>query len=228
MRIPKADLHIHLDGSIRISTLIDLAKQHNVELPSYDPTELQNTVFPSTYDSLNDYLRGFGYITACLRTANALQRVAFEVGIDAFHSGVRYLELRFAPQLHAIPGKLSVEEVICAVNHGLEKAVHVADKLDKLAGDDRKFSTWNEYALDSEVVDVLQEVQGKETHPYHPNAPNHNYGIIVCAMRFFLPTFSSYYEAFWEVHNGEDPHRVFGLASVGELVGLCKFITSSC
>ena len=63
MRIPKADLHIHLDGSIRIPTLIDLAKQYDVELPSYDAVELENTVFPPTYDSLNDYLRGFGYIT---------------------------------------------------------------------------------------------------------------------------------------------------------------------
>ena len=48
-------------------------------------------------------------------------------------------------------------------------------------------------------------------HPYHPEAPHHHYGIIVCAMRFFLPVFSPYYEAFWEVHKGEDPHRVFGL-----------------
>lgn len=63
VRIPKADLHIHLDGSIRIPTLIDLAKQYGVELPSYDAVELKNTVFPPMYDSLNDYLRGFGYIT---------------------------------------------------------------------------------------------------------------------------------------------------------------------
>ena len=65
VRIPKADLHTHLDGSIRIPTLIDLAKQYGVELPSYDAVELENTVFPQTYDSLNDYLRGFGYITVC-------------------------------------------------------------------------------------------------------------------------------------------------------------------
>jgi adenosine deaminase len=164
------------------------------------------------YASLTDYLRGFGYITACLRTTEALERVAFEVGIDAYHSGVRYLELRFAPQLHAIPGKLSVEEVVCAVNRGLERAASVADELDRLSGEQLDFSNATE--KDGEISVIIQQVLAMEMHPYNPDAPNHHYGIIVCAMRFFLPSFSPYYDAFWEVHKGEDPHRVFGLASV--------------
>jgi adenosine deaminase len=213
VRIPKADLHTHLDGSIRIPTLIDLAKQYNVELPSYDPVELHNAVFPETYASLTEYLRGFGYITACLRATEALERVAFEVGLDAYHSGVRYLELRFAPQLHAIPGKLSIEEVICAVNRGLERASCVADELDRLAGERLDFGGATD-VKDEEISNVIEEVKARSAHPYHPDAPRHHYGIIVCAMRCFLPTFSPYYEAFWEVHKGEDPHRVFGLASV--------------
>ena len=140
--------------------------------------------------------------------------MAFEVGIDAYHSGVRYLELRFAPQLHAIPGTFSIEQVVCAVNRGLERAAEVADTLDQLAGEQLDFSGMMEN-VDEEVTDIIREIQTKETaHPYHPEAPHHHYGIIVCAMRFFLPVFSPYYEAFWEVHKGEDPHRVFGLASV--------------
>ncbi|KAL3784749.1 hypothetical protein HJC23_003501 [Cyclotella cryptica] len=214
VRIPKADLHIHLDGSIRIPTLIDLAKHHNVPLPSYDPVELRNTVFPPTYSSLTDYLRGFGYITATLRTPSALERVAFEVAMDAFDAGVRYLELRFAPQLHAIPGSLSIEEVVCAVNRGLERAVRVADELDRLAGDTLDFAD-ADGGVDGMVSEFIKELLSKESgHPYNPDAPNHHCGIIVCAMRFFLPSFSPYYEAFWEVHKGEDPHRVFGLASI--------------
>ncbi|KAL7475383.1 hypothetical protein ACHAW6_001299 [Cyclotella cf. meneghiniana] len=214
VRIPKADLHIHLDGSIRIPTLIDLAKQQNVSLPSYDPVELQNTVFPATYSSLTEYLRGFGFITAALRTPSALERVAFEVAMDAYDSGVRYLELRFAPQLHAIPGILSIEEVVCAVNRGLERAVRVADELDRLAGDNLDFANVNG-GDDGIISESVKELLSKESaHPYHPDAPNHHYGIIVCAMRFFLPSFGPYYEAFWEVHKGEDPHRVFGLASI--------------
>lgn len=49
LRIPKTDLHIHLDGSIRVSTLIDLAKEQDIYLPSYDEVELKQMVFPPTH-----------------------------------------------------------------------------------------------------------------------------------------------------------------------------------
>ena len=87
LRIPKADLHAHLDGSIRIPTLIDLARQYNVSLPSYDQEELKQLVFPETYSSLEEYLRGFGYITAVLTTPEALERVAYEVAMDSYNVG---------------------------------------------------------------------------------------------------------------------------------------------
>ena len=190
LRIPKSDLHIHLDGSIRLSTLIELAQDQNVSLPSYNESELQTLVFPQTYSSLQEYLAGFGYILSVLRNKDALERVSYEVGMDAYNVGVRYIEVRFAPQLHAIPGVLSIEEVMCAVNTGLGRAVLEADALDRSSS-------------------------GSSGHdPYHPEAPPHHYGIIVCAMRYFLPSFSPYYEAFCEVHKGEDLHRIFGLASV--------------
>ncbi|KAL7544482.1 LOW QUALITY PROTEIN: hypothetical protein ACHAWF_007865 [Thalassiosira exigua] len=210
LRIPKADLHTHLDGSIRISTLIDLAEQQKVDLPSYDETELKQEVFPETYSSLEEYLRGFGYITSVLRTSEALERVAYEVAFDAYDVGVRYIELRFAPQLHAIPGKFSIEEVICSVNRGMERATREADELDWLSGEIDKDTTSDH---DTDTLRKLEKLR-KEFHPYDDDAPNHHYGIICCAMRFFLPEFSPYYESFWEVHKGEDPHRVFGLASV--------------
>lgn len=221
LRIPKADLHAHLDGSIRIETLCDLAKEQNIPLPSYDPEQLKNEVFPDTYASLEEYLRGFGYITTVLRTPQALERVAYEVSMDAYNVGVRYIELRFAPQLHAVPGKFSIEEVVCSVNRGMERAVREGDELDRLSGlvvDNfdihRSTSNNNHENYDEETIEKLQRLSKEKPHPYHPDAPSHHYGIIVCAMRFFLPIFSPYYEAFWEVHKGEDPHRVFGLASV--------------
>lgn len=221
LRIPKADLHIHLDGSIRIETLIDLAQQYNVELPSYDAQELKDLVFPEKYNSLEEYLRGFGYITKVLLTPEALERVAYEVTMDAYNCGVRHIEIRFAPQMHAIPGKFSIEQVICAVNRGMERAVCDADELDALSrylhrddNDDDDLSI-DTSKLDPETRDKIQQLIDKQgMHPYHPEAPPHQYGIITCAMRFFLPVFSPYYEAFWEVHKGEDLHRVFGLASV--------------
>ena len=223
LRIPKADLHIHLDGSIRIETLIDLAKQQNVELPSYNAQELKDLVFKQTYNSLEEYLRGFGYITRVLTSPAALERVAYEVTIDAYNYGVRHIEVRFAPQMHAIPGKFSIEEVLCAVNRGMDRARLDADKLDELSGhlsnnetnDNDTSSAESMSQLYQESIQKIHYLNDKRgMHPYHPDAPPHQYGIIACAMRFFLPVFSPYYEAFCEVHKGEDPHRVFGLASV--------------
>lgn len=52
LSIPKTDLHVHLDGSLRLSTLIELAQENGVHLPSYDETELRRTVFKPEYANL--------------------------------------------------------------------------------------------------------------------------------------------------------------------------------
>ena len=128
--IPKTDIHCHLDGSIRLSTLIDLAAKQNVDLPSNDPKELKKNTFKSEYLDLKDYLVPFEYITAVMRDTESLERVAFEVAEDCYSEGVRYFEVRFGPHLHAVPGKLSVEEVVLAVNEGLKKATAIFNEGD--------------------------------------------------------------------------------------------------
>ena len=128
--IPKTDIHCHLDGSMRIETLIDLSKQQNLTLPSYDADELRKTVFRSQYRDLDEYLEPFKYLTAVLRNAAALERVSFEVAEDCYSEGVRYFEVRFAPHLHVIPGELSVEEVLIAVNKGLKRAAETFNGVD--------------------------------------------------------------------------------------------------
>ena len=60
-RLPKTDLHVHLDGSVRISTLIDLAREYHVELPSYTEEGLRETVLKDRYRNLSEYLQGFAY-----------------------------------------------------------------------------------------------------------------------------------------------------------------------
>ncbi|KAJ3283024.1 hypothetical protein HDU79_009461 [Rhizoclosmatium sp. JEL0117] len=122
-RIPKTDLHCHLDGSIRLSTLIDLAQEQGVTLPSYTVDGLKDLVFKPAYNNLEEYLECFAYTTAVLRNAKALERVAYELAVDQFDIGCRYFEVRFAPQLNAIPGELSIEQVILAVNDGLQRAI---------------------------------------------------------------------------------------------------------
>jgi len=120
-KLPKTDLHVHLDGSIRLETLIDLAREYRVHLPSYTVGGLRETVFKDKYDSLGSYLAGFDYTCAVLQSEVALERVAYELAKDNQAEGVRYVEVRFAPQLH-IHSHLSVENVLKSVNRGLARA----------------------------------------------------------------------------------------------------------
>jgi adenosine deaminase len=120
-KIPKTDLHLHLDGSLRLSTLIDLAKENHVTLPAYDEAGLRRLVFKDKYESLTDYLQGFSYTTAVLQTPSALERVGYELARDNQDEGVRYIEVRFAPQLHQ-SSRMSSIDVMAALNRGLEKA----------------------------------------------------------------------------------------------------------
>lgn len=120
-KIPKTDLHLHLDGSLRIPTLIELAKAAGVKLPSETEAGLQELVFKEKYRDLPDYLRGFGLTCAVLQTAENLERVAYELAMDNIAENVRYIEVRYAPQLHVHPG-LSMEEVVESVHRGLLRA----------------------------------------------------------------------------------------------------------
>ena len=89
--IPKTDLHVHLDGALRIPTLIELARGQGVELPSYTESGLRETVYKERYTSLGDYLKGFRYTVAVMQTAEAIERIAAELAEDNQAEGVRYL-----------------------------------------------------------------------------------------------------------------------------------------
>jgi adenosine deaminase len=119
--IPKTDLHVHLDGSLRLGTLIELARSQKISLPSKTPSGLRETVFKDRYANLEEYLHGFQYTCAVLRDAESLERVAYELAMDNFAEGVRYIEPRFAPQLCA-SDRLTLEGVLVAVDRGLARA----------------------------------------------------------------------------------------------------------
>lgn len=120
-KLPKTDLHVHLDGSLRIPTLIDLAKERNVKLPSYTVEGLRELVFKNTYKNLPEYLEGFLYTTAVMNDAEAIERIAYEFAQDNQADGVRYVEVRFAPQLSVKDG-LPMSTVVGAVDKGLRRA----------------------------------------------------------------------------------------------------------
>jgi len=118
--LPKTDLHVHLDGSLRLPTLIELARAKKVELPSYTEEGLRELVFKSGYGSLDEYLTGFQYTCAVLDDPESLERVAYELGWDNIDEGVRYLEVRFAPMLH-VSDDIGLERVLTAVSEGLNR-----------------------------------------------------------------------------------------------------------
>jgi len=120
-RIPKTDLHVHLDGSMRLSTLIEMARADGVKLPSYEEGGLRETVFKAHYADLTQYLLGFRYTCAVLRTAENLERAACELAEDSIAEGVRYIEVRFAPQLVVHDG-FSIEDSLRSVDLGLARA----------------------------------------------------------------------------------------------------------
>lgn len=120
-RIPKPELHVHLDGSLRIPTLIELAKRAKVKLPSMTETGLREKVFKNKYRDLPDYLAGFAYTVAVMQNATNIERIAYELAQDHLAEGVRYVECRFAPQLHVHDG-FSMADVVRAACRGFQRA----------------------------------------------------------------------------------------------------------
>jgi len=120
--LPKADLHVHLDGSLRLSTVVDLAREENVELPSFDPAELRRIMhLGENCGSLAEYLKAFDVTLRVMQTESSLFRIAYELGEDAAGENVRYMEVRYAPMLHTQRG-LQLTRVIEAVLAGLKAA----------------------------------------------------------------------------------------------------------
>jgi adenosine deaminase len=120
--MPKTDLHCHFDGSIRVSTLITLAKKNKVALFSYEPEPLmEHMKYGAVRHSLEEYLRGFPPLIAVLQHAEDIEQAFFEVCQDAHRENVWHLELRYCPYLHIKQG-LSCDDVVKACLRGGEKA----------------------------------------------------------------------------------------------------------
>ena len=115
---PKAELHLHLDGSVRPRTVLELAQKDGVPLPSSDLQLLRaSLVAPDDCPSLVAYIRYFELPIAVMQTADALERVTRELCQDLGRDGVRYAEIRYAPWLHVERG-LSPSDVIAATLAG--------------------------------------------------------------------------------------------------------------
>jgi adenosine deaminase len=120
--LPKTDLHLHLDGSLRLETILDLAREQGIRLPAADPAALANLVRMGDGErSLERYLKAFDVTLAVLQESEALERTAYELAGDCADENVRYIEVRFSPILHTRHG-LSLRESVDAVRTGLQRA----------------------------------------------------------------------------------------------------------
>lgn len=120
-RLPKVDLHVHLDGSVKAQTIVDLASEQGVNLPVSAEKELLPYMQVSEEcGSLKEYLSKFDFVVPFLQSEAALQRVAYEMAQHSAEHNCRYVEVRFAPQLHRQKG-LTAEETIRSVIEGLRR-----------------------------------------------------------------------------------------------------------
>ena len=120
-RLPKAELHCHLDGSVRPTTLLELGAEYGVAMPRSTPEQLREYMRVDDARNLEDYLARFDVTLSVMQTEAALERIAYELAVDAAAEGVAYLETRYAPVLNT-RGGLALGATVEAPLRGLARA----------------------------------------------------------------------------------------------------------
>ncbi|MCX6349853.1 MAG: adenosine deaminase [Candidatus Aureabacteria bacterium] len=121
-KLPKTDLHCHLDGSLRMGTVLELMKGNQGKRGYYSPAEIKRRLVPGKRcASLGDYLKVFGITLSVMQSRESLIRIAYELAQDCAEENVRYVEVRYSPMLHTNQG-LKLPDVVESVIAGLKKA----------------------------------------------------------------------------------------------------------
>ena len=120
--LPLIDLHRHLDGNVRLETILDLGRQHNLPLPAWDLEGLRPhvQVVSASMPGVMAFIAKFRWMTEVLVDYEACRRVAYENVQDAQQEGIDYIELRFSPWFMAETHNLDPRGVVEAVVDGAE------------------------------------------------------------------------------------------------------------
>lgn len=120
-QLPKAELHCHLDGSVRPATLLELGRAYRQPMPADDAEALREHMIVRQARNLEDYLARFDITLSVMQTAESLERIAYELAEDASREGVWYIEVRYSPVLN-VRGGLTLEQAVEAPLRGLARA----------------------------------------------------------------------------------------------------------
>ena len=120
-QLPKIDLHLHLDGAIRVPTIAELGDELGIKLPTNDPKKLAKFVqVDRDCRSLGDFLKRFEVFYPLLPFAKTQERIAYELCEDCMRDNVIYFEARFAPAL-AASKKFTMEDAVVAALEGFRR-----------------------------------------------------------------------------------------------------------
>ncbi|MFC4653320.1 adenosine deaminase [Lactococcus nasutitermitis] len=120
-KMPKVELHCHLDGSLSLACIKQLAKNDGQSLPATDAEILEKAQAPETTRNLLEYLQRFDFVLPLLQSYRNLEIAAYDVVQQAAKDNVKYIEIRFAPAQH-LQKNLTLEEAVEAVIAGLARA----------------------------------------------------------------------------------------------------------
>jgi len=128
--LPFIDLHRHLDGNVRLSTILELGQRHGIPLPAVTIEELRPYVqVTEPLTDITAYFKKFEIMTSIFVDYEACSRVAYENVMDAQKEGIDYIELRFSPVFMAEPHGLDPVGVVEAVMDGIDKGREVASAI---------------------------------------------------------------------------------------------------
>lgn len=128
-KLPKAELHCHLDGSLRAWTLLELSTAKRIVLPEATPATLADWMRVDDARNLEDYLARFSMTLDVMQDAASIERIAYELVVDAAADGVKYIEARFCPALNtreALTSEAAVRAALKGLSQGERETGTVA------------------------------------------------------------------------------------------------------